>query len=279
MANRFVDIPVNVDEDALSRRGWRAVDARARLVTDNWSKLSVSVALEFSDELWNSRFVDPRLTMSPVVVEVSSSTLGDTVYASMANRWDETSLVAGDIRDSVSGTLAYNDSPIRASDVCLKLTSFDAADVSFGIRPLLAARRNLDVEFRDSAADLDAMELEIDVDAYIGAEVDSDEEVTVCVRGKAIMASYANLVEVTARRVEGHDDGEFEIKLPDIEIDIMDSTDFLLKRESCVHYMEVSGLQEADVPARAAEWVDFVRVSAEDLAGEPSKVIVRLVNK
>ncbi|MCV7056047.1 hypothetical protein H7I56_12790 [Mycolicibacterium gilvum] len=274
--NKFVDVPIGLDEVALAHRGWSCLDARARLKVDNWSRLSVSLELSHDAEAWTNRFIDPDFMLSPLVLEVTSVATGLISYASFGFR-DAASAVAGDIHEAVSGVISYGDDPVSASDLRLKLTSFDAADVPLSIRPLQTVRRPLKVQFRSASAGLDALDHEIDVDAYVSSEDPDDEEVTVCVRGVTTMAAYRKLVEVTASRDEGHEDGEFEIRLPNVQVDVLDETDFLLKRFEATHYMEVSGASADDVPKRAAEWVDFFTESADELAGEPSKVVVRLV--
>jgi hypothetical protein len=102
--------------------------------------------------------------------------------------------------------------------------------------------------------------------------------VIVCVRGQLTPASYAKLVEVTARRDEWRDEGEFDIPLPNIEVDVLDDTDFLLTRLDAYHLMKLEGNAEQDVPDRPAEWLDYLTIGVDELAGEPSKVIVRLVD-
>jgi hypothetical protein len=277
MAKRIVDVPVEVDDVALSKRGWSAVEARARIATDTWSSLSVSLTLEFSMEGWRSRFKDPDLMLSPVVVEISGNNLGETSYIDSLV-WRPEPAIAGQVRVSVSGTINYSDTPLKAADLTLKLTSFDAADTLVGIRPLPVVARSLDVEFEEAASNLGVMDLEVDVDAYVSRARESDEDVVVLVRGAATLASYSKLVEATAKRDAGHDTGEFELNLPDIEVDVVDDTDFLLHRFSVTHYMEVRGRSEADVPKRPAEWIDFLTVDVNDLAGEPTKAVVRLVD-
>lgn len=278
MPKRIVDVPVHVDESALLQRGWHAVEARARVTTDTWSNVAVSLTLEFLQDHWTSRFVDPRLWVSPVVLEVSSKTQGETIYVA-SSHWDIDSVGGRAVRDSISGTISYSDFPIKASDLYLRLTSFDAADVGVGIRPLPRIARRLDIQFEESATDLAVLDLELDVDAYVTEEDDSDGDVVVYVRGMATLADYGKLVEATVRRDEGHEEGEFEIKLPDVQVDVLDDTDFLLSRLTGTHYMEVNGSCPNDVPKRAAEWVDFLTAYSQDLPGDPSSVVVRLVDR
>ena len=46
MAKKILDVPVEVDESALLKRGWRAVEARARVSSDMWHTLSLSMTLD-----------------------------------------------------------------------------------------------------------------------------------------------------------------------------------------------------------------------------------------
>jgi hypothetical protein len=228
-------------------------------------------------EGWTARFKDPNFMLSPVLVEVSSPHLGGTFYVD-SGVWNPDPAKSGQVRASVSGSIAYSDTRLGAQDLRLRLTSFDAADAPVGIRPLPVFDRNLDVDFEEVASVLCALDLEVDVDAYVSKRDDSDDDVVVYIGGVATLAPYARLVEATANRDEGHESGEFELNLPNVEVDVVDDTDFLLHRFSVTHYMEVSGRSEADVPKRPAEWIDFLTVDVGDLAGEPSKVIVRLID-
>lgn len=47
MAKTVVESEISVDRDSLAMRGWHVLDARARIVHDYSSTLSVSVSLEF----------------------------------------------------------------------------------------------------------------------------------------------------------------------------------------------------------------------------------------
>jgi hypothetical protein len=275
MAKEITDIPVEVDELSLLRRGWRAVEARARVTSDMWHTLALSTTFEFSEQDWSVRYTDAE-RFSPVVLELSSPTLGETRYANLFLP-DASELRGGKVRSSVSDTIAYDLPKISASDLNLRLMSFDDVDVNGGISPLPKLVRTLPVEFEEEASALDAFDIDLDVDAYIGG-TDDQHEVIVCVRGQLTMGPYAKLVAVTAQRDEWRDEGEFEIPLPNVEIDVLDDTDFLLTRLDAYHLLRAAGSSERDVPNRPAEWLDYLTTGVDDLAGEPSKIIVRLVD-
>jgi hypothetical protein len=275
VAKKIVDIPVDVDEPSLLRRGWRAVEARGRVTSDMWHTLALSTTFEFSKRDWSARYTDAD-RLAPVVLQLSSPTLGETRYANLFLS-DPGQVRGGKIRSSMSDTITYDLPELRASDLQLKLLSFDDVDVSGRISPLPNLIRTLSAEFEESSTSLDAFDIDLDVDAYIGGS-DEDNEVIVCVRGQLAPASYAKLVEVTARRDEWRDEGEFDISLPNVEVDVLDDTDFLLTRLDAYHLMKLEGSAEQDVPNRPAEWLDYLTTGVDELAGEPSKVIVRLID-
>jgi hypothetical protein len=275
VAKKVIDIPVEVDELSLLRRGWRTVEARARVTSDMWHTLALSTTFEYSEQDWSMRYKDTDW-LSPVVLEISSPRLGESRYVDLLVS-DPSRVRGGKVRSSTSDTIAYDLPALSASDLSLKLLSVDAADVSGRISPLPQLVRNLTVEFEEDASVLEALDIDLDVDAFVGGSEDQSE-VIASIRGQATLVPYEKLVDITARRDEWRDEGEFEIRLPDIEVDVLDDTDFLLIRIEAYHGLEVSGSSDEDVPNRPAEWLDYLTTGVDELAGEPSKVIVRLVD-
>ncbi|WP_231984536.1 hypothetical protein [Mycobacterium sp. 852014-52144_SCH5372336] len=276
MTKTIVDVPVEVNEPSLLMRGWRAIEARARVTSDMWHTLSLSTTFEFSEREWSARYTDSD-RLAPVVLEISNPRLGETRYVNLYLP-NPTDVRAGKVRSSISDTIAYDIPNFRALDLQLKLTCFDDVDVSGQIAPLPKLVRTLAADFEESSMLLDAFDIELDVDAYIGGS-DEINEAVVCIRGQLTPASYGKLVEVTHRRDEWRDEGEFDIPLPNVEVDILDDTDFLLTRLDAYHLMRLEGTTDGAVPDRPAEWLDYLTIGVDELAGEPTKVVVRLVDQ
>ena len=276
MAKKVIEIPVEVDELSLLRRGWRAVEARARVTSDNnWHTLALSTTFEFSKHDWSCRYKDEDW-LSPIILELSSRTLGETRYVDLLVS-DPSRIRDGKVRSSSSDTIVYDRQAIGPNDLTLKLMSFDAADAPGRISPLPKRVQTLAVEFEEESSILEVLDIELDVDAFIGGD-DDQSEVIVSIRGQSKLEPYAKLVDYTARKDEWRERGEYEIRLPDIEIDILDDTDFLLARLEAYHGLESAGTSDADVPNRPAEWLDYLTTGMDELAGEPSKIVVRLVD-
>jgi hypothetical protein len=163
------------------------VEARARVTSDMWHTLALSTTFEFSEQDWSARYTDAD-RLAPVVLELSSPTLGETRYANLFLA-DPTQVRGGKIRSSMSDTIAYDLPELRAADLSLKLLCFDDVDVSGRISPLPKLVRTLSAEFVENSTSLDAFDIELDVDAYVGGS-DESNEVIVCVRGQLTPASY-----------------------------------------------------------------------------------------
>jgi len=109
-------------------------------------------------------------------------------------------------------------------------------------------------------------------------EATSKPEVIVSIRGQLSLGPYQKLVEITAQRASGEAKGEFVIPLPDVEVDILDDTDFRLTRLNVYCGLGATGSTDGDVPTRPAALCDYLNTGADELAGEPSEVVVRLID-
>ena len=225
MPKTVTDVPVTVDEYSMSVRGWYVVDARARLTYDMWHCLSISVDLQFIKENWTNRYKD-RDWLSPVLIEISSPSLGETRYVDLTLH-DPKQLRGGKARESVSGSFAYDVPKIGAEDIAVRLVSFDAADVPNSLYPLERVARSVPLEIVDETSEPEASKLTSNGRAFVTAG-DECSGVVVVLSGETTLAPYQQLVEITAKREGREPDKTFEYVLPDLEIDVLDETDFLL---------------------------------------------------
>lgn len=275
MPKSIVEVPISVDESSMASRGWNVLDARARISYDMWHSLAISVDLQFVKENWTGRYKGLDW-LSPVLIEISSPTLGETRYIDLT-LYDPNQLRGGKARESVSGSFAYDVSSIAADDISVRLLSRDAADVSNRIYPLEQSARSLPLEFLDETSEPDASDLATTGSVFVTAGEEGGG-VVVTLAGETTTASYDQLVEITARREMRKPDKTFEYILPDLEIDVLDDTDFLLDRKSVYLGLDVSGKKAADLPSCPAQWITYIEFGGPDLAGDPSKVAVRLVD-
>ena len=245
-------------------------------LSDMWHTLALSMTLEFSKENWATRFKGSDW-LSPVVLEISSPTMGEATYIDLRVS-DQSQLRARKVRSAISGSIAYDIPNVSPSDLKLKLTSFDAVDAMSRIYPLPKVAQVVAIEFEDETSNAEVLDVDLDADAFVSKGGDDPGDVVICIRGEATLAPYHRLVEMTARRDEWREKGEFEILLPDIEVDLLDDSNFLLHRLEAYHGLEASGSRESDTPNRPAQWLDYLTVSVDELPGEVSKVIVRLVD-
>lgn len=279
MAKSVVECPISVDEESLSIRGWRVSDARARIVHDYSSTLSVSVSLEFSEQDWVDRYKGADW-LSPVVLEISSRTLGEPRYLSLG-LYDPDQLRGGKVRIAESGTLSYAETPLSADDVDLRLLSFDAADVPNTIYPLARSERSVEVTTIVETSEPSASSTVINARAYVTtvADDDDEQELVVILDCATTLASYERLVELTAQRSRYHESGEFEHIPLRADIEIVDDTDFVLGTHSVYAGIDNSGKAASDLPRRPAEWFSQSEFNLNGFAGEPHAVVVRLVDE
>lgn len=278
-----VDVPMTIDEAMLSPRGWQVKDARARLTsseadltgsTSQSLSLSVSVSLKLTDGGRLSRYTGFDWRLSPVIVEVSCPRLGESTYVQLLSVGEAKRLRNGFVvQTAESGAIAYNALQLDIADLKLTVTSVDGGELPTSIEPLVVPTRDLAFAVVDERFELDGAGSSVRGRAFAARH-----GLVVVVSGETEVMTYGRLVEVTARRHSGTDLGEFDVQLPDIELDILDDTDFLLHRRSVRHSLKVSGKSPDDVPQTPARWIDYVDIGGDDFAGAPTKVVARLVD-
>ena len=279
MTKTVVESEISVDRDSLAMRGWHVLDARARIVHDYSSTLSISVSLEFKRQDWVDRYKGADW-LSPVVLELSSETLGEPRYLSLGV-YDPDQLRGGRVRLAESGSISYAEAPLRPGDISLRLMSFDAADVPNRIYPLARAGRNVPVTISEEMSEPSASSTKVDARAYVTAIADEDgeQELVVVLDCETTLASYEALVELTSKRSKYHESGEFEHIPVRADIEVVDDTDFVLGTYTVYGSIDNSGSSATDLPGRPARWFSQTEFSLRDFAGDPHAVIVRLVDE
>lgn len=279
MTKSVVESTIAIDTESLALHGWHVSDARARIAHDYSSTLSISVALEFREQDWVDRYKGADW-LSPVVLELSSETLGEPRYLSLGV-YDPDQLRGGKVRIAESGSISYKEAPLKAGDISLRLMSFDAADVPNRIYPLAHCGRSIPVTISEEMSEPSASSTTINTWAYVTAtdDEDSEQELVVVLDCETTLANYDDLVELTSQRSRYHQNGEFEHIPLNAEIEVVDDTDFVLGTYTVYSSIDNSGSSASDLPKRPARWFSQTEFSLRDFAGEPHAVIVRLVDE
>jgi hypothetical protein len=288
LSKQVSEIAVDIDEIALAVLGWEG-EARIRVTADDWetkegkkSKIQYSYALSgtfrFNLEEWSTRYVyrdDEDTYASWLLLEIHCPPLGEPVYKG---------ILTGTIREmrrrplrvSEQGELGYSLPLVGPEQITARITAYDGIDVS---RDERFKRRSkvLPVEvFSELAAE--AFVPKVQAHAYT-----TSENMVVTIAGTVTPGTDQALAAAakTIRWFNPERNQECKIPLPQIEVELLDKTGFILGHQSSVYGWSGCYPYRISAPRTARPSRCFLRWD-EGLAGlsaPPAKVVVRIAER
>ncbi|MGW0186290.1 hypothetical protein ACWDV7_11115 [Streptomyces sp. NPDC003362] len=288
MGKKIEELQVEVDELALSLVGWQVDDVRARLVTQSFDdthfqEIAVSGTARFLAEDWTDRFSRGEADDYPPTLLLGVSPVDRPEAVSYTHALLETIRKAGKrpVRFSHSSDTWECSKPVRPEQIRFQVTSFDLADTNLDLGWPTGKTKPLPVEVIDETAH-DAVRLKPAVcdAAVVGKK--RDASVQVRLGGFAEFGSAQDLWSVLAATEPWRDEDDreeaFETPLPGVVVEVLDDTGFLLDKRDSYLGGFVPVAEGGRLPARQPRWVAQYSFGVHDLAGDPARVVVRLLD-
>jgi hypothetical protein len=292
MGKKIEELEVEVDELALSLVGWQVENVRARLVTDNFDdehfqEIVVSGTARFLREDWSDRFKRGEDDDYPPTLLLGLSPVDRPELVSYTHALLETIKKAGKrpVRFSKSSSTWECSKPVKPEQIRLQVTSFDLSETDLDLVWPSSKTKPLPVELIDETV-YEAVRLKpTTCDATI---VGKKREGSLQIRlgGFAEFGSarelLADFFAMESWRGDLGDDVEdecpFEISMPGISVEVLDCTDFLLDKWETALYGRVPVGEGAALPSRQPRWITQCSFDLDDLSGEPTRVVVRVLD-
>jgi hypothetical protein len=290
-------IDIVVDELALSLVGWQVEDAQARLVTeshdrtDHEQQVAFSATFRFLSEDWTDRFKDSDgddyaaevfLTLNRRDAPAPSSNYGWVVLETIKKA------KKGLIRVSAKSDTWTCRAPLTATDIDLRLTAYDLAEVSDvyinSKLSLPSPTTPLEIIVVDEASIAGPRAKVAVAHAYV-SKGEYRATLTVHTEGTFEFGSAEDLLKAYVDQRDWGDHGStvqdsapFEVTVPEIRFEIVDETGFLLDDRTCKFYGHIPVDDQGSVPRRQPRWVGRDVIDISDLPGDPHRVVVRVTD-
>lgn len=282
------EVPVEIDDLALSLLGWEVHDLRARVITDNYGrgnnfhKLALSGVLRFNPADWVDCFDSNREYLPPVVITVGSDSLSEEVcifrpfYASARD-------ARRPVRFSENSSFVHTNKPIKHEDICVNVTALDSFDGDGSISRIPVGIKRIPVEVVDET-EPSSVQLVLDrIDAYTH-KGDPFIHGSLRASGHVTYGSPKQLLEdhVASWRRPPHREptlssvAPFSRRAPSISFDITDESGFLLDQVEGDVDIHVHVDKDGNGPTRIPRWAIDATFDPDDFPSTAARVIARV---
>lgn len=295
MGKKIEELNVEVDELALSLVGWQVENVRARLVTDSFDdthfqEIVVSGTARFLREDWSDRFSRDEDDSYPPTLLLGLSPVDRPELAVYTYALLETIRKAGKrpVRFSRSSSSWECSKPVKPEKIKLQVTSFDVSETDLDLAWPSAKTRPLPVELIDETAH-EGVRLKLTAcDATIVGKK-RDASLQMRLGGFFEFGSakelLADLFAVESWRGDAPEDEHeikaecpFEVPLPGLAVEVLDESDFLLDKREVSLYGRIPVGEGAALPTRQPRWIAQFPFDLDELSGEPTRVVVRVLD-
>ena len=283
MNKQVFEVPVEIDELALSVLGWEG-EARLRISADIWEgdegdppeatySYALSGTFHFNEEDWTTRYTSSSeySYMNPLLLEIDCPPLGETFHETLFVG-DKRDVQKRPLRVSEKGELGYELPLVAPEKFKARITAFDGLEV-FGDDGFEVLETEVPVKI---VSELPVIPFTPTAKcrAYL-----SSEQIVIEMGGTIEVGSTSELEEASkALRYFGQEeDEEVDLPLPEIEVEILDATGFVLEDwepDLGWFYRYRSSVPRA---ARPPRWMVKTSSSLKSLSGVPAEVVVRFV--
>lgn len=283
------EVPVDIEEIALSLRGWEIVEARARVVSETYGdgehfhKLHISGAARFNESDWVDSFSFSRDYPAPVVAIVRSAVFSEfdtsfTLFYSTAKEAAKT------IRFSDADYFVDTYSEIDHDHIAISITSFDGFEGASSANYLPYRAVKLPCEIHDETAQ-SAIVLQINVAEIIthGSDSDQDSHGNIRMSGTVAVGDLSSVWSEYRQHNDWIDDDDtpqshapFTISAPSLTVDFLDSSGFLVYQESLHLGIEVPVSTDCTLPSRTAQWLVDESFDPSEFSAPPERAIVHI---
>jgi hypothetical protein len=292
LAKKVSEIPVEINELALSLLGWEVQDFRARVVTEQYEsdgkcfhKLAVSGVFRFNDADWVDSFSYSRDYPPHPIMLLSSP--------SISNRPAICRLNSGAINKGRPVRVADDDwfintyRPIDHADLRIELTAYDSADSKYGMSDIPLQVKEIPIELVDESSH-SSVRLTFDhVEAFTHRKYADQDDTRLGLIRASGRVTFGTPEELLADWVSTWrqppwttptvaNKAPFSRSTPHLMFDILDDTGFLLEQIRGDVNITVHVDERGHTPSRAPRWLLDLHFDPDDYSAPPSRIIGRL---
>lgn len=292
MAKMVTEVPVEINELALSLLGWEVQDFRARVTTEQYEsdgtcfhKLAVSGVFRFNDADWVDCFSYSREYPTSPVMLLSSPAI--------SNRPAICRLYVGSVTKGRPVRVADDDwfintyRPIDHGDLRIELTAYDSVDSENGISHIPLQVKEIPIELVDESSP-SSVRLTFDqIEAFTYRKYGDQEDTRLGLIRAAGRVTFGTPEELLADWVSTWrhpvntiptvaDKAPFSCRTPRLMFDILDDTGFLLKQIRGDVDITVHVDERGHAPSRAPRWLLDLKFDPSDYSAPPSRIIGRI---
>lgn len=288
------NLNIFVEELALSLVGWQVEEAQARLITeptygdDYEQQIAVSATFRFLSEDWTDRFSDSSYAQEAFLTLNQRRNPAPTSNY----RW----VVLEKIKKAKKGLIRVSaktdpwtcSKPLSPEDLDLRLTAYDLDDVSdLYINSKLSLPEptsSVEVTVVDETTVPAIRTKVVAASAYL-SKGEYKSTITMHAEGIFEFGGPEDLLKCYLGESEWDDEdatvvgtAPFEVDVPEIKFEILDESGFLLEDRTCTFSGHIPVDEHGNVPRRQPRWIGRDVIDLDDLPGEPSRVVVRVID-
>jgi len=290
---QLVPIRIELDEVSLSLAGWEIASLQARLVVEHrgenrpyFYQVAASGELRHHSDDWQVRYNRTNLSESdylpPIMWQLRSKTNGPLMsYSQMVLVLKPEELRAAKL---ISAQMSKWVTPARhdPEDLYIWVGSRDWEESGFSRNNPSETWSEIPIELANQTT-VTAILSEV---RELTARVRDDMELEVTVSLVHPLGTSEELLAAAIASDEFFGDPdvaideqeEFVVQAPDLSINVFDETGFLLESRKLSNYRWVTVDEGGKRPSRPPSFVAVVTAGLKDLAGTPTRVLVRLTD-
>lgn len=290
---QLLPLRVELDEVSLSLSGWEVVSFQARLVVEQYGKesacfneVAASVEVSHHPDDWQVRYNRTNLSESdylpPIIWQLRSKIDGPLMsYQQVVLPLKPKELRAPKL---ISGKMNSwtTSSPPDMADLYIWVGSRDWEEIDGWTSYPSTSWSEMPVELVDQTT-VTAIRSEV---RELTARIRDNKELEITV---SLMHPLGSAEELLYAAIDSDDyfgdedapismQKEFAVQAPELSINIFDDTGFLLQGRELSNYRWVTVDKGGRRPTRSPSFIAVATVSLDDLAGTPTRVLMRLTD-
>lgn len=294
VSKTVTEVPVELNELALSLLGWEVQDFRARVSTEQhktggscFHKIAISGVFRFNDADWVDCFSYSREYPNHPVMLLSSPAISDQPAVCR--------LYVGDIKQGRPLRIAEDDwfihtyRPIDHTDLRIEVTAYDAVASYNGIAYIPLVEEPIAIELADESTP-SSVRLTVDrLEAFQHRKDDDDEGRygLIVASGRVIygtpeelLADWVATWQRPARTTPTvADKAPFSRQTPRLTFDVLDDTGFMLEQLRGDVDITIHVDEHGKTPSRAPRWLVNLAFDPDDYSAPVSRIVARIEDR
>jgi hypothetical protein len=288
------EVPVEINELALSLLGWEVQDFRARVTTEQhrsggncFHKLAVSGVFRFNDADWVDCFSHSREYPTRPIMVVSSPALSNR--PAIGRLWVRDIKQARPLRMAEDDWFINTHRPIDHADLRIEVTAYDSVESYNGITCIPLQATQIQVELVDESTP-SSVRLTFDqLEAFTHRKQDEDDarHGLICAAGRVTFGTPEELLAdwvstwrnppTTSPTVAAK--APFSRDAPELMFDVLDHTGFMLEQLRGDIDITVHVDKHGGAPSRAPRWLVNLDFDPDDYSAPVSRIVARIEDR